>query len=232
MNRKIYLHEFIDIIGQNRAAYIEHMASFVPKARINKGMRAVGLWGTIGSTDRWPEAVNLWEMDGWHGVAASLDHETASSSLQDPDVEEWWAAAAPLRTGGFDRLLVPSDFTPDLEELVETGVKGHVYYHLVVAAGPGRAGAVLDVLGDHLGTAADHAMTLVGAYRTALCNDSEAVAIYALPSWSAWADFEEGWASDGALGAWRKALASASVDWKAKILRPGPRCPLNLGEIR
>lgn len=232
MNPHIYVHEYIDIIAQNRAKYIEHMAEFVPMARINKNMRAVGLWGTIGTTDRWPEAVNLWELDGWHGVAASLDHETADSSLQDKDVAEWWAEAAPLRSGGFDRLLIPSSYTPSLAQCIERGIKGHVYYHLQISCAPGRSPAVVDLLGRKLDVAADHAMTLVGAYRTGLCNDSEVLAIYAMPSWAAWADFETGWEADGALGQWRRELASTAIDWNAKVLRPGPRCPLNLGEIR
>jgi len=232
MNPHIYMHEFIDVIGQNRAKYMEHMADFVTQARVNKNMRCVGLWGTIGSTDRWPEAVNLWEMDGWHGVAASLDHETADPTLQDPDVAAWWAKAAPLRSGGFDRMLVPSDFTPSLAECIERGIKGHVYYHTQISCSPGRAPAVIDLLGRKLGVASDNGMTLVGAYRTALCNDSEVVAIYAFPTWYAWADFENGWAADGELGKWRRELAATAIDWKAKILRPALRCPLNLGEIR
>ena len=232
VNDKVYVHEFIDVIGHHRAEYIDHMAAFVPQARINKGMRCVGLWGTIGTTDRWPEAVNLWELDGWHGLAYSLDHETQDSSLQDKDVAEWWARAAPMRSGGFDRCLVASSYSPTLEQLIERGIKGHIYYHSMISTRPGDSPKVIDLIGEKLDVTAQAGLTLVGAYRTALCNDSEVLVIYGMPSWAAWADFEEGWAADGALGKFRRELASAAIDWNAKILRPGPLCPLNIGEIR
>jgi hypothetical protein len=35
-----------------------------------------GVWGVVGSTGRWPEVVNMWEHDGFDGVAIGLGHET------------------------------------------------------------------------------------------------------------------------------------------------------------
>ncbi len=95
-------------------------------------MLCFGVWGTVGSTGRWPEVVNLWELDGWDGLAANFEHELAAPSLQDPSLAEWWAVAAELRRGGFDRIVVPEPWSPTIEELTAAGVKGAVYAHELV----------------------------------------------------------------------------------------------------
>ena len=70
MNEKIYLHEIIDIILQGRPKYFHHMtAGWGPTGRAERGMQCVGVWGTLGSTARWPEVINLWEFDGWDAIA-------------------------------------------------------------------------------------------------------------------------------------------------------------------
>ena len=87
MNPKIYIHEFIDIIGHNRAKYMHHMtANWVPVGIEERNMRCFGVWATVGSTGRWPEVVNMWELDGWDGLAANFAHETAGGRDQDPSL--------------------------------------------------------------------------------------------------------------------------------------------------
>ena len=55
MNDKVYIHEFIDIIGHNRAKYMHHMtANWCPQARVERNQLCLGVWGTVGSTGRWP----------------------------------------------------------------------------------------------------------------------------------------------------------------------------------
>ena len=118
MNRKLYIHELIDIIGPNRARYMHHMtANWCPTAREERNMSCFGVWGTVGSTGRWPQVVNLWELEGWDGLVANFAHELASPSLQDPALAKWWAAAAELRRGGLDRVLVPEPWSPAIDEL-------------------------------------------------------------------------------------------------------------------
>ena len=68
MNDKLYIHEFIDILGQNRARYMNHMtANFSPMAQEDRNQLCFGVWGVLGSTGRWPEVVNVWEIDGLDG---------------------------------------------------------------------------------------------------------------------------------------------------------------------
>ena len=89
MNSKVYIHEFIDIIGHNRARYMQHMtANWGPIGREERNMLCFGVWGTVGSTGRWPEVVNLWELDGWDALAANFAHELSGASLQDDSLAE------------------------------------------------------------------------------------------------------------------------------------------------
>jgi hypothetical protein len=117
VNDKIYIHEFIDIIGHNRARYMHHMtANWCPVAREERNQLCFGVWGTLGSTGRWPEVVNMWELDGWDGLAANFAHEISRPTLQDESLAQWWAVAAELRRGGVDRIIVPEPWSPTIEE--------------------------------------------------------------------------------------------------------------------
>ena len=54
-NTKIYIHEFVDIILQNRAAYIMHMTEGWEPIGRERNMKCFGVWATVGSSERWPE---------------------------------------------------------------------------------------------------------------------------------------------------------------------------------
>ena len=232
-NTKVYIHEFVDIIGQNRAAYMHHMtANWGPIGREERNLLCVGVWGTVGSTERWPETVNLWEADGWQGLASNFRHEFSHPTLQDPSLERWWAEAASYRRGGYDRILVPAPYTPTLEEAIAGGVKGDVYYHELVQVVPRQAGAYLSMLEQEwLPVATGIGLHLVGAYRTAMVNGSEAVVIWAMDDWDAWAAVEIAYESDDDVARWRERSRAVVVDWRAKLLAPAPLCPLNTGTI-
>ena len=76
MNDKVYIHEFIDILGHNRAKYMHHMtANWSPLAQETRGQKCFGVWATLGSTGPWPQVVNLWEEDGFAGLARSFAAE-------------------------------------------------------------------------------------------------------------------------------------------------------------
>ena len=50
-NNKVYIHEYIDIIGHNRANYMHHMtANFSPMAQVQRHQLCYGVWGTVGTT--------------------------------------------------------------------------------------------------------------------------------------------------------------------------------------
>ncbi len=54
-NEKVYIHEFIDIIGHGRARYMHHMtANWSPIAQEERNQLCYGVWGVVGSTGPWP----------------------------------------------------------------------------------------------------------------------------------------------------------------------------------
>src|SRR6478735_8970460 len=173
MNDKVYIHELIDIIGHNRARYMHHMtANWCPVAREERDQLCFGVWGTVGSTGQWPEVVNIWDLDGWDGVVSNFAHEFSHDSLQDPSLAEWWAAAATLRRGGIDRILIPEPWTHPIDELVEAGIRGELYAHELVHVPAGRSQEYLTAVAD-IGVAAyaELGVTNVGAFRVGMVND-------------------------------------------------------------
>jgi hypothetical protein len=230
-NSKVYIHEFIAIRGHARAKYMQHItANWGPIGRGERGQLCFGVWGTIGSTGRWPEVVNLWEEDGWDGLARSFARETAHPSLQDPSLAAWWAEAAKYRRGGVDRVLVPAPWSPTIDELVRDGVRGVFYAHELVRVVPGRAveylAAALDV---GVPAYAELGLLLVGAFRTAMRNDSECLLLWAIPTPEHWAAFERAHDDHPAAARWRRAAQNLAVDWERTLLVDAPLCPLRTG---
>jgi len=229
-NDKIYIHELIDIRGQHRAEYMHHMtANWVPIAIEERNQRCFGVWGTVGSTGRWPEVVNVWELDGWDGLVANFEHELSHTSLQDPSLARWWAQAAEYRRGGLDRILVPARWTRTIDELVADGAGGGVYAHELVTLPAGAAPHYLDALRDH-GRAAveEHGLDLIGAFEVAMCNSSECVTIWSMADWAAWGAFEQV-TFEGALDGWRSILDDLGADWRRSAMVEAPTSTLRLG---
>lgn len=228
MNDKVYIHEFIDITGHHRGAYFYHMlANYSPIAQEERGQQCFAMWGTIGSTGRWPQVVNIWEEDGFAGLAASWEHETGHADMQDPKLARWWARAAEYRSGGVDRILVPAPWARTISELVRDGVRGVVYAHEQVRVPPGRGRDYLDRLpavGEQVGARFD--WQLAGAWHTALGDESECTVLWAVPTWPAWAAFEQAALADPALG------RPAGVEVRAAqriLLVDAPLAPLRIG---
>jgi hypothetical protein len=228
---KVYIHELIDVIGHNRARYQHHMtANWVPVGLAERNQRCYGVWSTIGSTGRWPEVVNMWELDGWDGLAHNFEVETGGGRDQDPSLAEWWAQAAGLRRGGLDRILVPDAASRPIDELCAAGVRGELYCHEIVQVPPGTAPDLLAAVRAE-GEAAygDEGLTLVGAFRTALRSDDECVLLWACPSWRVWGAFELAWDADGGLAGWRKTLLGVGASWQRTVLVDAELAPLRLG---
>jgi hypothetical protein len=192
-NDKVYIHEFIDITKQNRARYMHHMtANWSPLAQEERNQRCYGVWGTVGSTGAWPRVVNVWEEDGFAALARSFGHETAGPGMQDPALAKWWAAASDLRSGGFDRILVPHPATRTITDLCADRITGVAYAHELIAVDRGRPRDFLDLVMDAASGAAERlAWELIGAWRTAMVADDECLLLWAIPSWSAWSAAEQ-----------------------------------------
>jgi hypothetical protein len=192
-NDKVYIHEFITITKQNRARYMHHMtANWSPIAQEERNQLCYGVWGTVGSTGTWPQVVNLWEEDGFDGLARNFGHETAGVGMQDPALAKWWASAAELRSGGFDRIVVPHPATKTIAQLCADGVDAVVYAHELIRVEPGRPAAFLDAaVAAGLAANGRFGWRLLGAWRTAMVNDDECILLWAIPSWEAWSHAEQ-----------------------------------------
>lgn len=227
-NHKIYIHEFIDIIGHNRANYMHHMtANWSPNAQEDRAQLCYGVWALLGSTGGWPQTVNMWEHEGWDGLAASFAVEGVGAGAQDPKLEKWWARAAEFRRGGFDRILVPAPWTRTITELCADGVRGEVYAHELVQVRPGAAPELLER--GREAPYAPYGWELTGAFTTAMVNDDEALLLWTIPTWQRWADAEQAAGTDDALVAWRASLQDIVTSWHRILLVDSPLNPMRTG---
>ena len=230
-NEKVYIHEFIDIIGHNRAAYMHHMAAnWSPEAQEQRHQLCYGIWAALGSTGHWPQVVNIWEHDGWDGLAASFGIESVGKGVQDPTLEAWWAKAAELRHGGHDRILEPAPWTQSITELCAAGVGGECYAHEMVVVRNGAADEFLERVRDRgVALGARYGWKLAGAWKTAMVDEDEAVLLWAVPTWQQWADFEQATRSDADLRAWRANARDIVETWQRIVLVDAPLSPFRTG---
>jgi hypothetical protein len=230
-NEKVYIHEFINIIGQNRANYMHHMtANWSPIGQRERDQLCYGVWGTVGSTGRWPEVVNMWEHDGFPGLAASFRTEFGHPGLQDPALAEWWARAASFRSGGVDRILVPAPWNRTSAQLCADGVRGETYAHEVFRAPTGTAWDVVNLVGERARPVLGRfGWELAGAWVTAMTGEREVLAVWAIPSWDAWAEYESAQRTDVAVAAWNELLRERSVEWDRFLMVDAPLSPFRTG---
>jgi hypothetical protein len=188
------------------------------------------VWALLGSTGTWPQVVNLWEEDGWEGLAASFAGEAVGSGAQDPKLERWWAKAAELRRGGRDRILRPAPWTATIEQLCADGRGGQVYAHELVSVRPGAAVTFLERAREGAAPAlARHGWDLIGAFTTAMADDDEALLLWAIPTWARWAAGESAHESEDDLVAWRIGIRDIVTAWHRVLLVDAPLGPLRTG---
>ena len=157
---------------------MHHMtANWCPVAREERNQLCFGVWGTVGSTGRWPEVVNMWELDGWDGLAAQLRARVHPRHAAGPVAGRVVGGrAASLRRGGVDRIVVPEPWTRPIDELIADGVRGEVYAHELVKRA-GRDGRSSSAASHEVGRAGarEPRRRDVGAFRVAMVNDSECI---------------------------------------------------------
>ena len=231
MNNKVYIHEFIDIRGHHRANYMQHMtANWSPVAQESRHQLCYGVWALLGSTAAWPQTVNMWEEDGWDGLAESFAGEAVGAGAQDPVLERWWAKAAEFRRGGFDRILEPAPWTRTIEELCADGVRGDVYAHELVTVRPGAARDLLERAREGAAPIlSEHGWELAGAFTTAMVDDDEALLLWSIPTWEQWGQAERAHHADDRLVAWRSGVRDIVTSWRRVLLVDAPLSPFRTG---
>jgi hypothetical protein len=95
---------------------------------------------------------------------------------------------------------------------------------------PGQAEALLDAVhADGLAAVRELGVEPVGAYEVAMGDSSEALLLWAIPDWPTWVAYEQAWAPDGALRAWRSTLLGLGASWRRQLLVDSPLNPLRTG---
>jgi hypothetical protein len=230
-NDKVYIHELIDILGHNRARYMYHMtANWSPIAQEERHQLCYGVWGVVGSTSSWPRVLNIWEEDGFDGLATSFTHEFGHPGLQDPKLAKWWAEAANYRRGGVDRILVPAPWTRTVEELCAEGIRGVVYAHETVRLAQGGSRDFLEHVRDVAAPLyGEHGWLLVGAWETAMTSESECILLWAIPSWDRWAALERAERADTPIRRWRRASYDRTISSERFLVVDSPLSPFRTG---
>ncbi len=231
MNDRVYIHEFIDVHGHNRANYMHHMtANWSPIGQELRRQLCYGVWSLLGSTGAWPQTVNMWEEDGFDGLARSFAIEAVGSGAQDPALAKWWAKASEFRRGGFDRIMVPAPWTRTIEELCAAGVRGEVYAHELVKVRPGTAVELLERVRDGAAPILNrYGWELAGAFTTAMVDDDEALLLWAIPTWQQWADVENAQLRDDELVGWRHGVRDIVTTSHRILLVDSPLSPMKTG---
>lgn len=230
MNDRVYLHEVIDIIGNRRKDYFEHMT--VGFRRRSSRSRCFGVWGTLGSTARWPEVINLWESDDLNVIAETFAFQTRGhGGMQDPELEKWWNKAEAMRRGGFDRLLAPAASSPSIDEVIARGIVGwEVFRHEYISLVPGEARNFLEAVeGEWASVLKSLGVELIGAYRTLLRDDSEAILISAVRDWEAWAAAEAEIDRGEAGQRWRAKIRKIAPQTRTELMCSAPQSPTFTG---
>jgi hypothetical protein len=227
VNEKFYIHEYININGSNRGKYMYHMtANFSPMAQEDRNQLCYGVWGVLGSTGRWPEVLNMWELDSFDAAADYFRIEVGGAALQDPRMAKWWRHAVPLRAGGVDRLLVPAPWTKTIGEICAAGIGGELYAHDEVKVRPGTAPEYLDLVRDHaVGPYARRGWTLAGAWYAVMTDETECYLLWAIDTWENWTDLEKAQRSDPELAKWNGIARTLQTSLDRIVLVDAPLSP-------
>lgn len=241
MSRELYLHETIDIVGDGAVPYMERsVVAFDPERVADRGLALFGTWYVQGSTGRWPQVVNVWELvDGWEGwrrLCASTNLRRQANA----ELAAWWREAASWRSGGFDRLMAAAPGSPSLAEIRAQDVRGELFVHELSTV---RAGSALEYLAavrdEWAPVMRDHGHRLVGCWEV-LLGDTEVCTLWAtnLASHIELArasevarGFECGEAkADARVPAWRKRVQEFDLRWREELLIPCPGTPMGPSE--
>ncbi len=217
MADQLFLHEVIDIVGRGGRAYMEHTVAFDGGSAAARGLELLGTWEVVGTTGRWPQVVNVWQLDGWDGWER-LGQRTNVDKASNAELAAWWDEAYARRTGGFDRLMRGAPGCPTLESLAAADVRGSWFVHELSTV---RAGAGPEYLAatrtERAPAMAERGITLVGLYDSVL-TDTEVCTIWAadLPAHTALL-------RDG--DPWPARAREWCTRWREELMTPGPGSP-------
>jgi hypothetical protein len=235
--RELYLHETVDIVGDGAVPYMENsVVGFDADTIADRGLELYGTWTVQGSTGRWPQVVNIWELvDGWAGwqklcVATNLKRQS------NHPLNTWWKQAARWRSGGFDRLLGAMPGSLSLGEVKRRGVRGEIFLHELSQVRPGAGPEYLAAVAQEWAPVmGEHGHQPVGLWEV-LMSDTEVCILWATrledhielqrASDAARGFDSPGAAADDRIPAWRTRAREFCTGWREEILIPCPGTPM------
>lgn len=219
----LYLHEIIDIVGDGQQAYLDTVGERAAHSEREGISRLMGTWRVIGSTNRWPRVVNLWEMDGWDHWAETLERQFLPEK-KDPHLAPWWSKATQWRRGGFDRILEPTPYSPTRDQLRASGLKSWVCAHTIVQLKPGKRSEYLRAVGETLCPLMEtRGLQLMGAYAAPMRSD-EALMIWAAKDFRELCAMYDDLKDNSALQTWTAHVTPMQQALETMWLVPAAHC--------
>jgi len=183
VNPHIYLHEVMYTVPGKEEAYMTSVMSIRddPGRADRRTHGAFGQWRTVDSSGSWPGVINIWEED-WDALADDLAAQFHAAQ-RDVALEQWWNRNVHLRTGGYDRVLIPAAYSPTKDELCNRGFTGEVFLHEIVRLPFGETDRYLDRVERQLLPALGrHGVELAGAFEVAM-RPRQVITILGAPEW-------------------------------------------------
>ncbi|HYI60475.1 MAG TPA: hypothetical protein VEW93_01570 [Acidimicrobiales bacterium] len=225
MERPLYLHEIVDVVGRGAAPYMDHVVRFDAAAVADGGLALAGTWEVVGTTGRWPQVVNLWEVvDGWDGWER-LARRTNLAKAANTQLAGWWDEAHRNRTGGIDRLLLATPTAPDPAARAAAGVRGEVAVHELTRVHPGAGPEYLAALVERWAPiAATFGVHLVGAFEV-LMTDVEVVTVWVADLAAHTALLLAGVEGGPPVAGWPATRRQWCTAWREELMVPAPSSP-------
>ncbi len=225
---QICFHETIDIVPRPGSLYQYHdemerrITDHINTPDAPPGVRCIANWVTIWATGRWPEAVGLWEFADWELYARGFTNDPLYKQI-DGLTNQQGVSYYDWRSGGFDRTLLPADFTPTYADVVAEKIRAPLVLQEIVKVRPGKAPEYIDRLSDVAAATRDGSgVSLFGAYRTTLRNNSEVLNFWAFESMEAYVRSEEDAGAFPQFAKWRNESEALEMEHVGKLLSPQP----------
>lgn len=225
VERALYLHEVVDVVGRGAAPYMAHVVGFDAEAVADRGLALAGTWEVVGTTGRWPQVVNLWQViDGWEGWER-LGRRTNLAKAANVELASWWDEAFRHRTGGLDRLLLSAPAAPDPLARSVAGLRGEVAVHELTRVRPGAGPDYLAALVERWApVAATFGVHLVGAFEV-LMTDVEVVTVWVGDLAAHTALLRAGAEGAPEVADWPVERRQWCTAWREELMVPAPASP-------
>jgi hypothetical protein len=183
VNPNIYLHEVIRTVPGREESYLASVLSLHhDPTRSGLGHPAFAQFRSVATSGPWPVGINIWE-NTWAGQTADLMSQFQDAK-RDTAMEDWWNRNLHLRRGGYDRILIPADYSPTLADLEARSVRGEVFLQEIMWLPFGEPRRYLDAVESQLLPILDRlGLDLVGAFRVAM-RPRQVLTLIGAPEWS------------------------------------------------